>query len=1104
MKKSNIFILILLLFSIIFDASLAIVTTHAESKEIELADEKRFKLSYIYEEEKENSHWQIKYQRQSEKAEEQQRLKFKITDEKDQTIDYPKLEHLEEKDGWLIEKEFSAKEEGKLSLKLSQSIKQLNLYVQMDQQKEANDPDDKDSAIEKDILEREEPYVLEATKQATKTSSSKTKTEESKTITTSSENFVGPKTKEQLKAESPSVATTAGMNSMYANSYENKVPDYKTDATGKYPEFSWQPTGQTNVINHQGGRAGQTGWDNEANWNVGWDDFSKSYIKYGESNNENIQIRKYAQQTDDPEKFKIKLNVCGNTTYKPGVDIVFLLDNSQSMDSDSGIAGTNQKKRKVNAENAFKHIVDNLKSINVPEAENIRIGAEIFSDYSDRNSWGGKLRPNASKEKRKFQLSKNPADWDKMVAEYKNADELGVTFTQRGLQEAKDIFDASPNSDRHKLLFVLTDGAPNRSWTTSDSGTSNLDIFPDSLYFRVFNKGTKPNYNGGSSLHSSQEVFTTTINPPYNNRKITSHITTTNSTAMDLKNSGIEIHTIALKLMVNYSEPGYSNGTARQKQIRGLYKMSTKKANATNGPLEDNADDFHFYDVENGDDLTSYFDSWYETIIRTVDKGVITDPLGDMVELVDDPEPQVRQVLNGKPRFTDETKPSISPESNDRVIKVSNINLSRNQEIEVEYTVRLKTTDDAFVSGRWYPANGRTTLEPTPERTNDLLDFGVPSVRYQKEDFVIPVEKIWSDKYQGTDNYWGLRPNKIDVTLQRSNGSNWTDVETKELNESNQWKTDFSAVEGGADNTYRVVETTRVSGYKAPVINQASFTSENIINGGIKITNELLKGTFQFSKFMEDGTTAFGQDKPKFSMKRESDGKTVATNLEPNAIGKVTVPDVPKGDYIIKETYVPAGYKEMPEFVVNVTENNPPTSLVFKVNNRTEEHHALNELKDFTLKVEKVDSGDNPLIGAVFKLTGPNYDRTISTGSVFTFANLRPGVYTLTEVDNPEGYKRIQDPIGFAIGIDGKVTVNSHPNVTGSGGINGGTNTINLKVTNEKVRPGTLPSTGDYGIKGFFLIAGVLSVLGIAIGSFCIYSMRKEIVRNTEKMNGRR
>jgi hypothetical protein len=32
------------------------------------------------------------------------------------------------------------------------------------------------------------------------------------------------------------------------------------------------------------------------------------------------------------------------------------------------------------------------------------------------------------------------------------------------------------------------------------------------------------------------------------------------------------------------------------------------------------------------------------------------------------------------------------------------------------------------------------------------------SVRYQKKNFVIPVKKVWSDEHQGTDDYWGLRP----------------------------------------------------------------------------------------------------------------------------------------------------------------------------------------------------------------------------------------------------------------------------------------------------------------------------------------------------------
>ncbi|MFR3684112.1 MAG: SpaA isopeptide-forming pilin-related protein [Enterococcus sp.] len=1099
MKKSNFLTVILLFFSIIVDTSLARVTAHAESKEIEVIDEKLLKVSYVCEEEKDSLRWQVNYKRQSEKNDEQQRLKFKITDEKDRTIDYPKLDNLIEKDGWLIEKEFSEKAEEHFSLRLSQSVKKIQLYVQMDQQKQSSEVDEKNSEIEKDLMEREEPYILEYGKNVRTTAfaESSESIKETGATSVSSEEFIGPKTEVQ-KAAAQAVAPMS-MSSMYTNSYQNKVPEYKTDA-GQYPKISWQPMGQTNVINHQGGWSGQTGWDNEADWNVGWDDFSKSYIKYGEANNENIQIRKYAQQTDDPEEFKIKLNVRGNTTYKPGVDIVFLLDNSQSMDSDSGI-GTGEKTRKENAEVAFKNIVDNLKSMNVPEAENIRIGAEIFSDYSPRNSWGGRLRPTASTERRKFQLSKKPADWDNMVAEYKKADELGVTFTQRGLQEAKDIFDVSPSSDRHKLLFVLTDGAPNRSWTTSDSGTSNLDMYLDPLYFRVFNKGTKPNYNEGDSLQGSQEVFTTTINPPYNNGKITSHITTTNSTAMDLKNSGIEIHTIALKLMVNYSEPGYQNGTARQKQIRGLYKMSTKKANATNGPLEDNASDFHFYDVENGDDLTSYFDGWYEIIIRTVDKGVITDPLGDMVELVPGSQ-SVRQIRNGAPTFDAGAESHVSSENGDRQIRVDNINLSRNQEIEVEYLVRLKTTDDAFVSGRWYPANGRTTLSPTPERTNDLLDFGVPSVRYQKEDFVIPVEKIWSDNCNGTNNYWEMRSASVTVKLEKQNGSAWEELQSKTLTPTDQWKGEFAAVEGGPNNTYRVVESSRVPGYKAPVVNQASFTSENMISGGIKITNELLKGNYQFSKFMEDGNTVFGQDKPKFSVKRKSDNKEVATNLEPNASGKVTIPNMPKGDFIVEETYVPAGYKKMANFEINVTENNPPTSLTFKVNNRTEEHRAINELKDFSLKVEKIDSADNPLAGAVFKLTGPNYEETVNDGPIFNFGNVRPGVYTLTEVDNPEGYKRIQGPIGFVIGVDGKVTINSHSNVTGSGGINGGSNTISLKVKNEKVKSGMLPRTGENGIKRFFLIATILAMIGGGIGGMYFYKMRKELARNTKKMNG--
>ena len=232
-------------------------------------------------------------------------------------------------------------------------------------------------------MERTEPFILEygKTQKKTATTDSSERKKETRMSSVSSEEFIGPKINEKKSRNFLMSPASNGSSLMYRSSYQNKEPSYKEDA-GKYPEFSWQPAGQTNVINHQGGLSNQIGWEHEGNWNVERDDFSKSYIKYGDdADNANIQIRKYAQETDQPDEFKIKLNIRGNTTYKPGVDIVFLLDNSQSMISNSDIR-PGDANRKDNANAAFEKIVDELKKINEPTAENIRIGAEIFSDYS--------------------------------------------------------------------------------------------------------------------------------------------------------------------------------------------------------------------------------------------------------------------------------------------------------------------------------------------------------------------------------------------------------------------------------------------------------------------------------------------------------------------------------------------------------------------------------------------------------------------------------------------------------------------------------------------------------------------------------------------------
>ncbi|MDT2553782.1 SpaA isopeptide-forming pilin-related protein [Enterococcus raffinosus] len=1089
MRRSKFLVLVLLLFSIVMEMAIPLISVQAKTNEIELVDEESLKLSYTYEEKKDAIEWQLMFDRQSEKGY-QQRLKFRLTDDKDKTIDYStvKMDHLIEEDGWLKEKDFSESVKDQLSWELSASVKKINVYVQLDKEKPASEEGKKDSSLQENILEREEPFVLKTKSTAesqTKTSQSSEKKAPQETKSTSEE-FIGPH-KEGVNAVQRAAAATNGISRMYANHYEVKTPGQVTDRTGTYPEPSWQPTGQPNVINHQGGQEGRNGWDNNTSWDVTQDNHTNSYIHYGQDlNNSNVSLRKLAQQTDKEDEFKVKLNVRGNTTYKPGVDIVFLLDNSGSM---TDYLPGRENERKQNAVNAMRKIVDELKKVYVPSAQNIRIGAHIFSDYQ-YNAWGNKPG-----EQRTFPLTSDTSAWSNMVKIYdEKATAMGSTFTQRGLKEAQDIFDdAGDTTGRQKLLFVLTDGAPNRSWTTLDNGTPNNDMYKDLFYFTNFDSGSKGNYKVGSDLGAGSNK--TSISNPYRG-VISSHITTTNSTAMDLKNAGIEIHTIAVELTINVNESNMGPVL-----LRGLYKMSTKKANATNGPLNDVASDFHFYNVENADDLVDTFKAWYDTVIRTVDRGIISDPLGDMVELVGDPE--WRQVdTTGNPIEAD-AEPQISVSSDRRKIEVNNINLTANQEIEVEYTVRLKTSDPTFASSTWYPANKTTTLKPTPERTGDKLEFGVPSVRLKTADFVIPVKKIWSDKHQNQDNYWILRPETVTATLQKLEGSTWQDVESIDLKSTNNWEGNFSAVEGGEDKTYRVVEGSRTAGYKAPVVNQQSFTSENIASGGITITNELLRGNYQFWKFMEDGTTKFTSDLPKFKVTR-SDGKVLAENLTPDATGKVAINDFPIGTYTVEETYVPKGFQKMADFEIVVTENNPPTSLVFKVNGRTDDYHAINRLKDFSVKVEKIDPNDNALTGAVFKLTGPNgYEETISNGSTFTFTGLRPGIYSLKEVDNPEGYQRIQEPIAFVINQDGSFNVSSHPNVSDSSGGTGSNNTITLKVTNKKVKPGTLPRTGNSGIKGFFLIAGMLTVTGGTVGVFCFYKVRKELAKTRERMNGK-
>lgn len=261
--------------------------------------------------------------------------------------------------------------------------------------------------------------------------------------------------------------------------------------------------------------------------------------------------------------------------------------------------------------------------------------------------------------------------------------------------------------------------------------------------------------------------------------KINSHLDMANSQAADLRDAGIEIQAIA---MGTYGGPLEYHSPADL--IKGLYKMTTQRSNTTGSSEKD----YYFYQAKDLKDFDDSFQDWFESTLTTVEHGVIEDPLGDMVELVETPTVKDVSLKNGVgTKAIDADRMAIVDSSNSRKVKVTNINLYGNQEIEINYKVRLKTEDSSFVSGKWYPANGKTTLQVSPDRTTDILDFGVPSVRAVNEDFVIPVKKVWSND---ANNRWGLRQ-EVTAVLQRKDGTQWVDLHEVSLNEKNTWTNRF-------------------------------------------------------------------------------------------------------------------------------------------------------------------------------------------------------------------------------------------------------------------------------------------------------------------------
>ena len=933
-KKILVIAVLIMSFSCCLGLFTKVVRGSSEEQTFELYNKDDLNIAYSYQVEESDTRniWHVKLNRKATRGEYHQRFKLKFTDSQNQKIDYPAVKDMTEQEDWLIEKEYTSSNQRELTLKLPKELTELVLTVQLDEKELEKE------TVEEDILPENVSCTLTNEKKrspADEDINSRVESHENEPRE-EREKSSGP----ELKAHSKAALSSNGSgSSRNIKRYTNKVPQYTTDdpKIGKYPIPSWKPDGSDTVLNHRGGIENQTGWDNNAGWNTSGQNLTDSYIHYGYnqsfSDKAGISIRKMAMLTAKEDEFKVRLNVRGETNYEPGLDIVLVLDSSKS---------TNMFKPQM--VNVVQKLINQLIELKTVGKANIRVGAEIFSAYKDQS--GNATMP----------ISDDTANWKKIYGPGYYADLSGeATHTQRALMQAHDSFEKAKKNDeaagkkynRKRMILLLTDGAPTLSWEPKTAIADNT-MFYDPVYVKEFyDKNSNGTYKRGDALGSNPDSLTTKfLNPMYYaGFTFRSHITTTNSTARYIKEAGAEIHTIAVNIEIAGGEQH-----PRAELIKGLYLMASKKANASENSNQQQ--DYFFRDVDLAN-INNYIDEWYTEVSRSIINGQINDPLGDMVELVGNPT--ITQVAG-----TATTIPqTVQVKDNRRRLYVDNLTLYKGQEVQIEYTVKLRTGASGYVPGKWYPTNGQTTLTPTPEYSPDVLDFGVPSVRLKEKTptFAPSVEKSWEDD----QNAWGLRPDKVVAILQRKEGSTWVKVQEIDVKKASSWKAAFNTINGGTTQ-YRIIEKDRVNGYGEATYNLPQFTHGILGANSVKMTNKLLTTNYTFKKVSHDGKTPFTTDKPKFKVTRQAKNglaaKVVVSNLAPANDGTVKIEGLPIGSYTVEETTVPDGYKKMANFTIEVTENSAGTAVVAKVAGQGSQHIVTNQLKEFASPVEKVWEDD--------------------------------------------------------------------------------------------------------------------------------------------------
>lgn len=974
--------------------------------------------------------WELQYEKSVASDGNDQALKFKVTADGEAIAFNEDASFAVDDDQWFAEKDFSKQSQGSLSFTTVLNVSKVALEIQAD----ATKTDGTQAVtINKNILTSavEGPHALKlpavATQETTEVNATSPTTAEE--ITSSQETETTAQTEEASEATSSEINSSrvvvgasnleylSGISAFSSINYSNIAPEYTTDATkGTFPTNSWQPAGQTNVINHQGNKERNFAtWDGVTSWNGDPSDTTHSYIQYGEKQTD-FAIRKYAKETSEPGLYDVYLNVKGNEQQdiKP-VDIVLVVDMSGSMES-SQSNGWND--RAGAARNGVKNFLQTIKDAGI--GDYVNVGLVGFSSPGYVTGPNGYLTVPIGKASDTSHIN---AINDALKPKF-----TGGTYTQIGIEQGQQMLAGSSNEN--KMMIVLTDGVP----TFSKKVTAAQTI--DGTTYATEFGNTLDEPRNTSKLNSSYKVGS------WGNRtNIDSTWPATLGAAKIAKDAGLTIHTLGIQL-------SNDRDFLTEQQVRDRASLI-----ATLGKHKD---------AETTDDVSDYLNEQAKNVVKsfnTIVNGSINDSLGDQFSY--EGTPTVKSISTGNSAVTN--LPTVN-QSNGKVT-TTELNLGKDQEIQIHYQVRINTEDKDFTPEKWYPMNGQTTLTPNGDNPDNKVDFGVPSAK--APGVKLDLKKIWEEYDKDTSK----RPDSLDFTLNR-----------KDTTESNSWKQGFirlsksdvatdtnvwektniekvaetqGATESlwlpqfnnkGKDFAYSFEEAT-VNGY------ESSSNAATTIWTNKKIYTPL---ALEITKISDQGKTPL-----KGAVFKLSGGSlpNAGVELKDNGDGTYTLSDDKyklqlNTEYTLTEVTPPAGHTATTtSWKVNVSAEGKVTinDAVpgIEITDNTIKYTIENEFTKRPLLVEKYnkDSGKT-LDGAKFTLKQYD-DKWTNDGKVVgddligndaqSFASLAPGYYSLEETTVPTGYKKDDTVFKFQIDSAGKlldangkeITANSKPTTDG-------------------------------------------------------------------------